>query len=294
MAIVNGIDIPDELLKLFNDLVRVVDPRRYGTAGFNGHLLSPAAKNKVSQRSLLPQISAYWASLTTGEKNAWKAAGDEMSYNAWNLFVQDTAYRLKFGLSGLATPSTLHQYKVGKLQITAPASAARLAQYHPISYYVSRKVKGSKALYEDVKLTEKLVLPLTVGLSFKSALTATSGTPIAKFYATIISSYQGRNINNTCGFDIPLTSDWQRQTAICTEVIGVVRSYNLYLTFTDVRGQFYWDNLLAEHTATNWARDFRSTDVNNELTRANYQIEKSWEEELLPTGSAFDSVYVDS
>lgn len=294
MAIVNAIDIPEELLVLFAKLIRVTDSRRYGAAGFKGHILSPEAKNKVSQRSLLPQISAYWASLTTGEKNAWKAAGDESTYNQWNLFVQDTAYRLKHGLTGLATPSTYHQYKVGKLQIFAPASAARLAQYHPVSYYVSRKVKGTKALFEDIKITEKLVLPLTVGISFKSDLTATSGTPIAKFYATILSSYQGRTINNTCGFNIPLTSDWQRETALCTEVIGVARSYTLFLTFTDVRGTFYWDNLLVEHTGTNWARDFRSTDVNNELTRANYQIEKSWEEELLPSGAAFDSVYVDS
>lgn len=294
MAIINGMEIPDELLKLFNDLVRVVDQRRYGGAAFKGHLLSPEASRKVSQRSLLPEISAYWASLTTGEKNAWKAAAEESSYNPWNLFVQDTAYRLKFGLSGLATPSTLHQYKVGKLEIVAPATAARLAQYHPVSYYVQRKVRASKSLWEDVKISEKLVLPLTVGMSFKSDLTATSGAPIAKFYATILSSYQGRTINNTCGFDIPLTSSWQRETAVCTEVIGVARSYNLYLTFTDVRGTFHWDNLLAEHTGTNWARDFRSTDVNNELTRSNYQIEKSWEEELLPAGSAFDSVYVDS
>lgn len=291
MALIAGLEIPPELLLLFQQLLRVNDQRRYGSIARKGHFLSREAKLKVSTRSLLPQISAYWAGLSTDDKNDWKAAGDASNYNPWNLFVQDTAYRLKFGISGLATPSILHQYKVGKLTIAAPASQALLIQYHPISYYVQHKIRGSKALYEDIKITEQLVLPLTVGLSFKTDLTATSGSPIAEFYAQIYSSYQGRTIQTKVGFDFDLSTDWDRQTIACTEVIGVARFYDLFLHFVDVRGDIYWDNLLANHTGTNYARDARSTDVNNELTRSNYQIEKSWEESILPNGAAFDSVY---
>lgn len=58
-----------------------------------------------------------------------------------------------------------------------------------------------------------------------------------------------------------------------------------------VRGWLEWDNVLAKHTGTNYARDYRCTDVNNELTSVNYQIEKSWEEQFLPSHTAFDSVY---
>jgi hypothetical protein len=90
---------------------------------------------------------------------------------------------------------------------------------------------------------------------------------------------------------LTLRSGWQRQTVALTEALGVVRSYNIYLEFVDVRGWLEWDNVLASHTGTNWARDYRCNDVNNTLTRANYQIEKSWEEEFLPVGCAFDSVY---
>jgi hypothetical protein len=291
MAIIGGLTIPDELIALFRKLVRVNDQYRYGSVARIGHLLSKEKMLNVSSRSLLPQVRDLWASLSDAEKLLWKTAGNTINYNMWNLFVQDTSYRLKYGIPGLAVPSTLHQYKVGRLEISAPADSARLAQYHPEHYYKSVKVTGTKGLYEDVKITERLQLPLEVGLSYRAEFTATSGSPIARFYAVVTSSYQGRDIETEVGFDIDLSTDWQRQTVTITEALGVVRSYDLYLEFTDVRGWFEWDNVLSRHSGTNFARDFRCNDVNNALDRVNYQIEKSWEEELLPAGSAFDSVY---
>ena len=291
MALVSAMEVPPELLRLFNELLRVNDARRYGSVAKRGHLLSKAQSRAVSTRSLLPEISALWAGLSSGEKLAWKTAGEQSSYNPWNLFVQDTAYRLKYGIPGIATPSNYHQYKVGRLEINSPAAGARLAQYHPIVYWKLQKVRGSKALYIDQKITEKFALPLEIGISYRSDLTLTSGEATAEFYAEVTSSYQGRDIITKVGFDLALQTGWTRQTALCTEVLGAARSYNLFINFGNVRGYFEWDNLESNHTGTNYARDFRCSDVNNTLTRSNYQIEKSWEEEFLPTGSAFDSVY---
>lgn len=294
MAVVGSFTIPDEILVLFNNLVRRVDSRRYGAVAQQGHLLSREKKLKVSTRSLLPVISDYWRGLTTTEQNNWKSAGASNTLNGWNLFVQDTAYRLKYGLPGLATPSDLHQYKVGKIEIAAPATGATIAQYHPNRYYKLKKVTGSKALYVDFAINEALVLPLEIGLSYKSALTSQSGNSYARFYAVIKSHYQGRDIETTFSIELSLSASWTRETLNCTEVIGVARSYELWLDLHDVRGQFYFDNIRAYHTGTNWARDHRCNDVNNDLSKINYQIEKSWEEQYLPTGSAFDSVYVDN
>lgn len=291
MAVVSGLEVPDELLQLFAALVRVVDAKRYGTVAKVGHLLSKEKKRNVSTRSLLPEISEYWKNLTVEEKAAWKAAGAASSYNMWNLFVQDTAYRLKYGITGLATPSTLYQYKVGKLTLAAPASGARLRQYHPESYYKMKKATGTKGLWTEVEIKEKLQLPLTIGMSYKANLTAGGVDSYARYYATIYSSYQGRTIETQVGGDLLQNTDWINYTATATEVIGKARSYDLCFDFNNVYGSFYWDNVIARHTGTNYARDWRCIDVNNELTRSNYQIEKSWEEEFLPTGVAFDSVY---
>ena len=293
MALVGAYDIPDEFIRLFNALVRRVDTRRFGAAAMQGHLLSKEKKLNVSTRSLLPQISSYWQGLTTTEQNNWKSAGAANSLNGWNLFVQDTAYRLKYGLFGLATPSDLHQYKAGKIQIDSPATAAKIVQYHPNRYFKLKKVPGTKALFEDIAINEKLVLPLNIGLSYKTDLTAQSGGAYARFYANVKSHYQGNDIETPFTIEIPLSTDWARQTLSCTEVIGVARSYDLWIDLHDVRGSLFFDNVRAYHTGTNWARDHRCNDVNNDLSKINYQIEKSWEEQLLPTGSAFDSVYVD-
>jgi len=291
MATIGGLNVPPELIALFRQLFRVNDNNRYGSVARHGHLLSKQKKLDVSTRSLLPQIRELWGALSAPEKLAWKNAGDQTNYNAWNLFVQDTSYRIKYGIPSIATPSNLHQYKVGRIEINAPADSARLAQYHPEHYYKLQKVVGTKGFYEDVKITERLQLPLEVGLSYQCDLTATSGTPVARFYAEVISSYQGRDIETQVGIDFDLVTGWQRETITLTEALGVVRSYTLFIEFDDVRGWLEWDNVLSRHTATNWARDYRCNDVNNTLTRANYQIEKSWEEEFLPVGCAFDSVY---
>lgn len=291
MAQVGYLDIPPELLEAFRKLISSTSNRTSGAIRKHGYLPSRAQVVKLTTRSLLPQIRDAWNGLTTFEQQAWKDAAAVTSMNGWNLFVQDTAYRIKFGLSGLATPSLLHQYKVGRIEIAAPAQKVVLAQFHPILYYVSKKMRGNTSQYEDVPVTEKLQLPLTVGCSFRSNLTATTGTPVVKFYAVVYSSYQGRTIETEIGFDVPLTSDWTSQTATLTSVIGTARYYTLFITIDGARGWFEWDNVIAQHTGTNWARDKRCNDVNNELTRTNYQIEKSWEEQFLPTGTAFDSVY---
>jgi len=193
--------------------------------------------------------------------------------------------------AGVATPSDIYQYKVGKILIEAPATAAKIAQYHPNRYWKLKKVQGTKALYTDVAVDELLMLPLSIGLSYKTNLTAQSGGAYARFLAVVTSHYQGNDIDTPFTIEIPLTTGWTRSTLDVTEVIGVARSYELWIDLYSVRGEFYFDNVRAYHTGTNWARDFRCNDVNNNLSRINYQIEKSWEEQLLPTGSAYDSVY---
>lgn len=291
MTQIGSLIVPPELQALFANLFAPVSPRKRGAVRKTGYLLSRQQKLKVSTRSLLPQIRDLWNALSEPQRQAWKDAGAVTSMNGWNLFVQDTAYRLKYDISGVATPSEIHQYKVGRIEIEAPASKVMLAQFHPNKYYVSKKLPGKTTQREDVAIYEYLQLPLTIGCSFRSNLIATTGTPRIKFYAIVYSSYQGRTLETEVGFDIPLTSDWTTGTATISDVVGVARSYDLRIDLDGVRGWFEWDNVKAIHSGTNYARDLRCNDVNNNLTRANYQIEKSWEEQFLPSGTGFDSVY---
>lgn len=291
MAQVGYLEVPPELKALLAALISPTGNRTTGAVRKAGYLPSRAQVVRLTTRSLLPQISELWAGLSLAEQNAWKIAAAASSMNGWNLFVQDTAYRLKYGISGLATPSPLHQYKVGRLELSGAADRALLAQYHPPTYYVNKKMRGDTMLREDVAINEKLTLPLVLATSYRAALTPTKPDYKARFYAIIYSSYQGRTIETEAGFDFDLETGWTRETASCTSVIGTVRSYNLWIDLDGVRGYLEWDNVAAIHTGNNFARDRRCTDVNNELTRTNYQIEKSWEEQFLPAGASFDSVY---
>lgn len=291
MALVGTLNVPPELRELFDNLMRPTEKRRYSAVASKGHLLSPSKKRDIATRSLLPEIAALWGTYSEVEKAAWKTAADQSRYNAWNLFVQDTAWRLKYGIPGVATPSIYHQYLVGKIEVGGSAKRAVIMQFHPTTYYKMKKIRGTKSQYESIKITEKLVLPLEIGLSYKTELAEYGGTGSAKFYAQVTSHYQGRNIQTVVGFDMELETGWTRQTAQLTEILGVARSYNLVIELDNIQGTIYFDNALAKHTGTNYARDFRCNDVNNNLTTVNYMIEKSWEEQFLPIGAAFDSVY---
>ena len=291
MAVIGYQEIPQEIIDAFRALVNPTSNRRTGAVRKAGYLPSRAQIQKLTTRSLLPQIRDLWLGLTLQEQNAWKAAGSACSMNGWNLFVQDTAYRIKYGIAGLAIPSALHQYKVGRIEINAPSDSVTLEQFHPSLYYTSVKMRGNTTLREDVPISEKLTLPLSLGLSFRGSLTPTIENSEVKFYAEIASSYQGRTLLTQAAINLDVQSSWQRATTQVTGVIGIARSYNLFLRLVGVRGWFEFDNVAAVHSGANFARDSRCNDVNNELTMVNYQIEKSWEEQLLPLGSSFDSVY---
>lgn len=291
MALTGSLEVPPELLELFHKLVSPANSTRSGAVRKHGYLQSRKKIVNLANRSLLPQIRDMKESLGPSELQQWKAAASAGRQNWWNLFVQDTAFRIKHGLPGLACPSELHQYKVGRIEIKAPAKRVLLTQYHPAKYWVSKKIRGNTSTRRDVAINERLRLPLVIGTSYRSNLSVVGDNPRVRVFALITSLYQGRNIETEVGCELERSTAWATASAECNDVIGTVRDYQLFIELNDVQGSFEWDNFRSIHTGMNWARDWRCSDVNNELTRSNYQIEKSWEELYLPYNSAFDSVY---
>lgn len=291
MALTGSLEVPPELLELFQKLISPANSTRSGAVRKHGYLQSRQKIANLTNRSLLPQIRDMRESLSPLELQRWKNAALAGRQNWWNLFVQDTAYRIKYGLPGLADPSELHQYKVGRIEIEAPAKRVLLTQYHPSKYWVSKKNRGNTSIRQDVAVIERLRLPLLIGTSYRSNLSAVGDEPRVRVYAIVTSQYQGRNIETEVSCDLARSTAWTTVSAVCNEVIGTARDYQLFIELNDVQGSFEWDNFNSRHTGMNWARDWRCSDVNNELTRVNYQIEKSWEELFLPYKTAFDSVY---
>lgn len=250
-------------------------------------------KKGLTIRSLLPTISEIWNNFSESERTAWDQAGAQTSLSGWRLFVKDQSLRIKNGLSGVATPSLLHQALVGWLHIESPADEIKIVQIHPKFYWVQRKVKGSKGMYEPVLITEHLSLPLTIGLNYRSELSPVSDNYFAKFYARFWHSYQGKDLFTDLVIPLDISCDWKHAEATITELASYVIRYDLYFWLKGLQGDLYFDNIKVVHSGQNWARDPWCDNIRQTFTRAFYQIPKHWAGVILPEGTYYDSIYKD-
>jgi len=248
---------------------------------------------QLKQKSYLPAIKTFWDTLTTLEKLSWKNAGAERNLTSWQAFVADQSQRIKFGLSGMATPSTLHQDYVGFAHIEAPATELKIKQTHPNSYYISQKVQGTKNQYNPVQVEEKFYLPLSLKINTKTDLTAQGLGAFCRFYADIVHFYQGKTLETRLQIGIPLSQDWTESEIEKSTVRGEVVVYTLYLHLYNVRGDIYFDNPRSLHSTQNWTRDPYCKRIDQSFTRAYYQVEKAWQAVTLPEGSEYYSIYPD-
>lgn len=293
MAQTTYLEISPELSNSFYSGLQSGDRFTNARIRVKNTLLSYKTKKGISKRSLLPQISEAWAGLSEVEALAWKAAAAECSMTGWNLFVQDFCARRVNGLSGLATPSLLHQSWVGNVRVSSPASHIKLSQIHPAFYYVSQKVKGTKSMYSPVRVTEKLALPFTLSANYSSNLVACGANPYAKIYAEFWYSYQAVDHHVNCELILDLQSGWKNVTATIAEIIGIVIRYDLHIEIYNARGDLYVDNIKAIHSGQNWTRDPFTKDLNQSFTRSFYQVPKHWAAVIATEGCEYESVYKD-
>ena len=283
--------VPAEFEDAYNNTInpgdRFVFPRMKRKKVFFGR----EAIKKIAGRSLLKSFAETWGGLTAEQKALWTAAGAIINSTGWRTFVSDTAARMKGGFTGIATPATTHQANVGLLRIEAPASEIKIEQHHPRSFYIKQKVAGTKNMYSPVLITEDFALPLEIGFSYKSNLSASGGNPYAYLYATVYSTYQGEVQETDLVIELDLVADWQTVSDTLLSVLGDVVWYKLVIHLHDVTGDLYFDNVVAEHSGQNWARDWKCVDIDAAFTRAYYQVSKSWLPEIVPDGSFFGSVY---
>ena len=291
MAQTSYIDLTPEQEDLFFTTLKSSDRFQYPRITRKLTLFSVKRKKGLSQRSFLPQIAELWNAFSDGEKQAWNEAAVNQVKNGYNLFVQDQSIRIKNDVAGVATPSLLHQSWVGYLNIEAPATEIKIAQYHPRAYWVSKKVTGKKGMYEPVEVTEDFALPVKIQLSYKSNLTSQGAGSFAKFYAVVRSSYQGQDIFTNNEISLDLVADWKEADVTLTEVQGYVIGYTLYFHLFNLRGTLLFDNIKSEHSSQNWARDPWCKNINEGFTRAFFQVPKHWVAVELPDGASFESFY---
>lgn len=283
--------IPPELDTYYKKALQSGDRFTFPRVGRKILFSSRAKKNGITEKSLLPSLSLAWKNFDTSTQNAWNSAGAMCQLTGFKLFVKDTALRIKNDLGGYSTPSTIFQARVGRLEIQAPANKIKIAQLHPLTYWIQRKVRGTRDQYESVLITESFSLPLQIKISHKTSLTASGGVASARFYVEIYSHYQGRIITTPLNIAFGLNDAWQNNSATISNVLGLVRGYTAFIEVQNAVGTVEIDNVELNHNGHNWARDPYCQDINQAFTKAFYQIPKHWVDIDVPDGAQFESSF---
>jgi len=291
MAKVSFLDIPDGFDFSYNKALRINDRFTFSSIRLNNTFLSRKRKKGITQKSMLPQCSAMWATLDNDEKNLWLSAGEVMGLAGFKLFVADYVLRLQNDLTGVSIPSDLYQTYVGKMTIASPATKLLITQLHPLNYWVSAPVYGKQKMREPVLITESFDLPLELSISYKTNLTSFGDNPRARFYAIVYSLYQGRTIETFLKIDFDLISDWTSDNVSLSSIQGYIKGYALFIELNDVSGTLYFDNVKAVHSGLNWVRDSICRDIDQSFTKAFYQVPKNWVAVDISAGCFFGSVY---
>lgn len=283
--------VPPEYLTDYKNTLQSGDRFQFTRVILKNAFYSRNRVKGLTLRSLIPAATVLWNGLTSLERTAWNTAATFSNSKGWSVFLRDYAFRVKQGLPGLATPSNFHQVEVGRLNIAAPATSIKIAQYHPQTYYISRKVTGSRDMRVPVLVLENFDLPLDLSISFKTNLTSVGTGAYARFYCVLYSHYQGRTIETVCQVPFPLVQDWTIGTASITRVLGLIRGYTAFVEVYNARGDVWFDNVKIEHSGQNWARDSFCNDIDQSFTKAFAQVPKNWVAVDVSNGAFFGSVY---
>jgi len=247
--------------------------------------VSRAKKKALIAQSKFPEIASFWSELSSSQKEAWNEAGAVRGFTGWGLFIQDTSARILKALAGVSDPSLIYQGWVGHLKIEAPASALKIIQPHPSHYFVARVIAGRSPLIELVFIYEAFSLPLKIGLSYRSEISSVSSPHSASFYAVVWSVFQGEDIYTTLKIPLSYNLGWTKVEKTLEDVPGVPVGYDLFFDFQGVRGNFFFDNLIAEHSGFNWARDPHAEKIDAEFSKSFFQVLRNWIDVDVPVGA---------
>lgn len=227
MPRVYGITIPAGLEIVYNRTLKMYDIQVHCNVGKNRRFMPREQKYRLQEFSKLLQVAYAWSLMTQPQKDAWYIAGDVIGLNGYALYTQDKVYRLMNGIGGDAVPSVLHQYLVGRLNINAPASTARIIEHHvtPIS------------------------LPADLSISYKSNLTSVGGGASATVTLRTLRMTGGQNIWEDHVINLSLSHVWENLTLNIPTKVGIMTEWEVIIELTDVIGELLFDNVIVQFDA---------------------------------------------
>ena len=280
MALVMGITLPAGVEIIYNKTLRMYDISVFCNVGKNPRFFPRSKFYTLKEITYLFQIAYAWNAFTQEEKDAWTAAANIIGQHGYNLYVEDKSYRMKNGLGGSATPSIYHQYLVGHLSVSAPASSALITQYN------SRRVNFPATFELCYKTSLVSVSPKLLTETGDDLITeagdhlVTGGTPIARLKFIWTRYTQGQNIESTETIDLPLSQVWTTASKSITQLSGTRGKWRVELELIDVTGDVWFDNVMVTYSGEIKLPDPYCMDV-----------VKWWEQTNLPAGAVLETIY---
>jgi hypothetical protein len=293
MTKVSYINISSGLEDLYFKNVKQSDRFVHSHVSQNRPFVSRKKKLILKDRSLMSLISNLWKSFDSSTIENWNTCGSLNNLSGFQLFMRDHSSRVKAGLTGVATPSLLHQAKVGQIEITSDSVYFKITQKHPHNYWTLSKTLNKKSMFSPVFLSEVFSLPLTFGLNYSSSLEVSGSNPSLKFFVTVRSSYQGVDRYTDFAIDLDFSSNWVNIESVIETTLGQIISYDVSFEIKDLKGFLFFDNIKIYHSGQNWARDFSCENIEKKHYFPFDKIIDSWVDVNVPTGSSYCSVYKD-
>lgn len=210
------------------------------------------------EQSYFPTIAEKWNGMTQTMRDRWTWAGQYSAQSGWDLFAQDTAYRIANGISGLGEPHWGHQFKVGHIKIEAPASAIEIKLNLP---------RFSANVPEFL-------------FNYCCKLSSVGAGSYARVYFNFHIQYDEEDYWDSFYWDISWVGAWDL-IYDWLDVYGadISESY-LTIKFYNMRGNLYFDGLVILCDDVNIVDDWQCN-----------LIEGVWLPVSVPAGASFQSVY---
>jgi hypothetical protein len=258
MARVFGISLPAGTELIYNKTLKLYDIAIACNVGKNRYFLSRRLKANLKKFSKLSGVAEAWGLLTQAEKDAWYSAASAVNVNGYNLYTQDKVYRIMNGLETEITPSTFHQYQVGHINISAPATSCLIQEVHLLHFS----------------------LPFSVVVNYKSNLVSQGAGAYARLSIHTLRFFSGQNITESQSINFDLVGGWKQATMDLTPKEGTLGHWHAVLEFFNVRGDIYLDDLFITFNATTQNKD-PFFDL----------FPKYWQQTSVPAGVTVEGIY---
>lgn len=242
--------------------------------------------------SPLDSCAYIWDLLSTPTKDAWGIAGAYCGLTGWELFVQDTTYRIVNDLVGIASPRSKHQYKVMMCDMGSGNYPLSISQYHEPEYTLKTKNVGQKNAYTWLDIEEDITAPLTVSFNYSADLVEVGPTLSHYIDVWFQGKKDGATASDSFQENLKIDTGWITFSKNFTPDLDTITRYRVEIYIFKYTGIIMFDNFSFEHDGEDWAIDKYCNDVREEkYTHAGYKY-PAWKTGAFPDPMIHNSVYI--